>query len=225
MQQWELLASPGHVLLARVDQYRRKLRLPKMVLAGAVVVALAGVPAAYYTAKAGGGVVQWIVGKVGGFVAQPPKKDPTPRLKNIRPIVAPGFSATLDSVPDLEADVLPAMKAQVAAAAKGMRLEDCDFGRKIDSEWATPTEITPRCRYSKDGSRLWVWSLVKKGGEMRPWLGLIAAHGDQPVNLYQISISGAAQSAQAPSLLPTQIPRAIATDFPELSVKTGAKND
>ena len=112
-------------------------------------------------------------------------------------------------------------------AQKGSRLlaEDCDFGRKIDAEWATPSEITPRCRYSKDGSRLWVWSLVKKGGEMRPWLGLIAAHGDQPVNLYQISISGAAQSAQAPSLLPTQIPRAIATDFPELSVKTGAKND
>ena len=55
-------------------------------------------------------------------------------------------------------------------------------------------------------------------------MGLIAAHGDQPVALYQISIAGAAQSAQAPSLLPTQIPRAIATDFPELAIK-GATND
>lgn len=220
LQQWELLASPGHVLLTRVDQYRRKLRLPIKVLAGAVIVALAGIPAAYYTAQAGGGVARWIVAKVGGFVSKAPTKDPAPQLKTIRPIVAPGFSATLDSVPDLDADVLPAMKAQVAAAGKGKRLEDCDFTKQIDADWATVGEIIPRCRYSKDGSRLWVWSLVKTKGQMRPWMGLIAEH-ESPFTLYQISIAGAAMSetsARSPSILPHHIPRAIASDFPELVI-------
>ena len=223
MQQWELLASPGHVLLERVNQYRRKLSLPKKVLAGAVLVALAGIPAAYYTAQAGGGVARWIVAKVGGLVSRPPTKDPAPQLKTIRPIVAPGFSATLDSVPDLDGDVMPAMKAQVGAAAQGKRLEECDFAKRIDEDWATATEIIPHCRYSKDGSRLWVWSLVKTKGQMRPWMGLIAAHEGSPVMLYQIAIAGAAMSeatARGPSIPLNQIPRALAADFAELAVNT-----
>ena len=221
MQQWELLASPGHVLMTRIDEYRRKLRLPGLLIVGAVVTTMAAAPLAYALAKAGGGVVEWVVRKGGGIVSSPPTKSPAPQLKTIRAIVPSGFSTTLDTVPDLETDVIPAMKAQVVAAGQGKRLADCDFSRKIDAEWASAGSISPRCRYSQDGSRLWVWSLVKQQEQLRPWVGLIHKDGDTII-LSQVAVSGAAESgAVAEKLDPKQIPRTVAADFPELTVAQG----
>lgn len=221
MQQWELLASPGHVLLTRVDEYRRKLQLPVLVFAGAVLVTLAAAPVAYLIAEAGGGLVEWVVRKGGGIVASPPAKSPAPQLKAIRIVVPSGFTTTLDTVPDLDTDVIPAMNAQVVAAGAGKRLNECDFTRKIDADWASAGDISPRCRYSKDGNRLWVWSLVKQDGKLRPWMGLIRKDGGK-ASLAQITVSGAALSGSVPAKLdPKQIPRAIAADFPELVVAQG----
>lgn len=219
MQQWELLASPGHVLLTRVDEYRRKLRLPAGVIAGAVLVTLAAGPIAYEAAKAGGGVVEWIVRKGGGIVSSPPVKSPAPQLKAIHAVVPAGFSTPLEAVPSLETDVIPSMQAQVAAAGAGKRLADCDFARKIDTDWASVGQIAPRCRYSKDGDRLWVWSLVKHKGQLRPWMGLIRKDGGTAV-FSQIVFSGAVLGDTMPARLDEkQIPRAIAADFPELVVE------
>ena len=223
MQQWELLASPGHVLLTRVDEYRRKLRFPSLVIAGAVLVTLAAAPLAYSLAKAGGGVVEWVVRKGGGIVSSPPAKSPAPEIKTIRIVVPGDFRTTLDTVPDLETDVVPAMKAQVIASAAGKRLEECDFTRKIDAAWASEGDISPRCRYSKDGSRLWVWSVVKQQDKLRPWMGLIRKDGGT-ATLAQITVSGSALSGSVPAKLdPKQIPRAIAADFPELVVAQGGQ--
>ena len=41
-QQWELLASEGHVLLARIDAYRTRLKLPLAVATAAIFLAWAG---------------------------------------------------------------------------------------------------------------------------------------------------------------------------------------
>lgn len=216
MQQWELLASPGHVLLTRVDEYRRKVRLPALLLAGAVLVTLAAAPVAYSVAKAGGGAVEWVARKGGGIVASPPAKSPAPQLRRIQPVVPVGFTATLDTVPDFEADVLPAMRAQVAAAGAGKKLTECDFARKITDEWAAAGEISPRCRYSEDGSRLWVWSIVKTKGQLRPWVGLISKR-DGAVQLSHIAITNSPVAEADPhSVSPNHIPRTLAQDFPEL---------
>lgn len=223
MQQWELLASPGHVLLTRVDEYRRKLRLPAFLLVGAVVASLAAAPVAYFLAKAGAGSVEWVMRTGGGLIANPPAKSPAPEIKRIQPVVPTGFTVNLDSVPDFDADVMPAMKAQVVAAATGKRLEDCDFSRKVDAEWANSTDIAPRCRYSKEGSRLWVWSLVKSNGQLRPWMGLIKREG-KSAKLYHVALGrGPVADSSPDSLYPDNIPRTLAEDLPELVLAQNQK--
>ncbi len=225
MQKWELLASPGHVLLTRVDEYRRKLRLPGLLFAGAMVMTFSAAPAALWIAKAGASSVEWVLRKGGGLMATPPAKSPAPALKRVQPVVPMGFSVGLETVPDFDADVLPSMKAQVAAANAGKRLEDCDFGRKIDAQWASVGDITPRCRYSKDGSRLWVWSIVKSKGQLRPWMGLIKREGKSAA-LFQIAIAGSPISEVDPSVLYLDhIPRTVAEDFPELVIATKRLED
>ena len=222
MQQWELLASPGHVLLARVDEYRRKVRLPVLVIVGAALTTLAAAPVAYSVAKGGGTVVEWVVRKVGGVVATPPAKSLAPELKTIRAVVPQGFSTTLDVVPDLESAVLPAMQAQVVAAQSNKRLDECDFSRKIDADWASAGDISPRCRYSTDGSRLWVWSLVKSKGQLRPWMGLISKR-EGKFSFQHVAIPNGPISEREGALSPSRIPRALAQDFPELVTSRGAE--
>lgn len=219
MQQWELLAAPGHVLLTRVDEYRRKLRLPALVLAGAMLAALAAKPVADLVAGAAAGSVEWVMRKGGGLVASPPAKSLAPTLKRVQPVVPTGFSVSLDVVPDFENEVLPAMKAQVVAAGQGKRLDQCDFNRKITDEWAAASDVLPRCRYSKDGERLWVWSIVKTKGQLRPWVGLIKRDG-KTAKLFHVAIAGSPVTDADPSSLNLgNVPRTVAQDFPELAAE------
>ena len=219
MQQWELLASPGHVLLTRVDEYRRKLRLPTLLLGGAVLAALAAAPVASAIASAAAGSVEWVMRKGGGLVASPPAQSAAPSLKQVQPVVPSGFAVSLDLVPDFEGDVLPAMKAQVLAAGQGKRLDHCDFSRKIDADWAAADDVSPRCRYSQDGERLWVWSIVKNKGQLRPWVGLIKRDG-KSAKLFHIAVAGSPVAGSDPAALPlSHIPRTVAQDFPELIEK------
>lgn len=219
-QQWELLASPGHVFLARVDQYRRKTRVPTVVAGLSVLLWVSAFWISPAIATKVGGAVGWVVGTGGGLVGgKPVPQSPAPQLKALLPIIPPNFQFNGAQVPKLVEDVLPEVIGQVAAMDVGKRMEACDFTKKISETWFDGVDMTPRCRYSKDFDRLWVWALVNNKGQYQAWMGLVSKI-DGKARLLNVKVRGGAQIDGQDSIDPLQIPRAVAADFPEL-LKTG----
>jgi hypothetical protein len=217
-QQWELIASPGHILLAQVDAYRLKTKAP-MILAA---VAAATVYLAFFVAplvgSASGSVVGWITGAASSIATKKPiDPTPAPAVKELRPVFSASMRVDPAVVPSLEVDVAPEMLAQVKGMQAGTKNEGCDYTKRITDLWSDGVDMTPKCRYSADGSRLWVWALVKSNEQLRPFIGLIAKKDGQ-VTYYNVQAQGAAGLAGNPSIAPSRIPRAVAADFPELMI-------
>ena len=216
-QQWELLASPGHVLLARVDAYRLKLKLPLLLLIGSIALALAGLVTAPFIALNAGSMIGWIVQKTSAAVStKTPDVSPAPNVNLIRPTFPPGVTFDKTTLPKLVEDVMPAMKSLVSSVQKGEKFGDCDFTKKITEHWSDGIDMTPKCRYSKDQSRIWVWSVVlDEAGGARPFIGVVAKR-DGKTEFYNADIPRTATILSKPLLKLALIPRTIAADFPEL---------
>lgn len=217
-QQWEMLASEGHVLLARVDAYRLKFKFALLMLIVPFVLAAATFYLTPSISKGIGDVAGWVVGKVSSAVtAKPIDRSEAVFVNPIAPSFPPGLSINPNSVvvPRLVEDVAPAMKAQVAAMVKGERMTDCDFGKKITDVWTDGQDMTPKCRYSKDFTRLWVWSVVLEDGRLKPFAGLVFKRNGE-VSFQNVEIPRGAQIAGESSLRPGNIPRTVGADFPEL---------
>jgi hypothetical protein len=221
-QQWELLASPGHVLLAQVDAYRLKLKLPMALAGAALLLVYLTFLVAPVLASGAGGAVGWVTRTVGGWTAtKPMAMSPAPVVGLLSPVLPAGLTADPAIVPSL-ADVAPEMDRQVQLMQAGKRTEDCDFNRKITQAWTDGVDMSPKCRYSADGKRLWVWALVKPDNfRLAPFAGVIAMRDGQ-ARYYNLQVPGAAPLPNEPSINPMDIPRALAEDFPEL-VKGAAK--
>lgn len=217
-QQWELLASEGHVLLARVNVYRRKVNSAYAVAGFGVLFSFAlAYPAANYIGNAAGGVVGWISEKAGSMWVKDISKSPAPNVSSFRAAVPYGFSVTRDLLADLNTQVLPEMQSVLSKINAGSKFEDCDFSAKITDNWATKDSVIPHCRYSKDGNRLWVWSLVLHDNSLQSWVGVFYRNDTKSkFQLRQIGYSGLARASQVEVLLANRIPRTIAADFPEL---------
>ena len=216
-QQWELLASPGHVLLARVDAYRLKLKLPLVLMISAIALALAGLVTAPFIALNAGSLVGWIVQKTSAAVSsKAPDASPAPYVNPFRPTFSPGVTFDKTTLPKLVEDVMPAMESLVATVQKGAKFEDCEFTKKITEHWSDGIDMTPKCRYSTDQSRSWVWSVVlDEAGGARPFIGMVAKR-DGKTEFYNVDIPRTATILGKPSLKPVLIPRTVASDFPEL---------
>ena len=216
-QQWELLASPGHVLLAQVDVYRLKLKAPMALGAAALLLVYSTFLVAPLLASSAGGAVGWVTRTVGGWTADKPMAmSPAPGVIQLVPVIPPGLSVDPNIVPSL-ADVGPEMDRQVQLMQDGKRTEECDFTKKINQAWTDGVDMTPRCRYSADGKRLWVWAIVKPDNfRLAPFAGVIVMKDGQ-ARYFNLGIPGAAALPNHPEVNPLSIPRAIAQDFPELS--------
>lgn len=219
-QQWELLASPGHVLLAQVDCYRLKLKLPMFFAAAAAVLVYLSFVIAPLVGSGAGGVAGWITSSTKSmFTAKPLAPSPAPELAPFASVLPAGLRFDVARLPRLMEDVAPEMRAQLTAMKASQKTTNCTFDKKITEIWTDGQDFSPRCRYSADGSRLWVWAgVVNDSGNYRPWAGLIAKRGGD-VQLYNIEGSGLLQLPNQASINPAQIPRAVAQDFPELVQK------
>lgn len=215
-QQWELLASPGHVLLAQVDAYRLKLKLPMLLAGAALLLAYASFLIAPLLAAGAGGAVGWVARTIGGWTADKPMAmSPAPAVAQVVPVLPAGLTADPAIVPSLS-DVAPEMDRQVQLMQEGKKTEDCDFSKKINQAWSDGIDMTPKCRYSADGKRLWVWALVKPDNfRLAPFAGVIAMRDGQ-ARYYNLQVPGAADLPNHPSINQMDIPRALAEDFPEL---------
>lgn len=215
-QQWELLASPGHVLLAQVDSYRLKLKLPMILGAAAIALVYATFLVAPLLASGAGGAVGWVTKTVGGvFTEKPLAMSPAPAVSQLAPVFPPGLQVDPNIVPNL-AEVGPEIDRQVQLMQDRKRTEDCDFSKKINEFWSDGIDMTPKCRYSADGKRLWVWAVVKPDAfRIAPFAGVIATEDGQ-ARYYNLEVPGAAALPNHPAVNPLTIPRALAADFPEL---------
>lgn len=220
---WESLASPGHVLLARVNSYHLKTRLPVALALGALLVGFFSVQIGVGVARKVGAVTGWIAGKAAGVISSdPPEESLAPPVERIYPNIPFGLRLDPASLPGLMDAVYPAMKAQVEVMRAGQRIAagDCVLTKKITDEWTDGVDFTPKCRYSKDGDRLWVWAMVGHEQRAQPFLGLIAKRPDG-VRFFNVIMP--ARNDQRlripgePAVNSAYMPRTLAADFPELT--------
>lgn len=219
-QQWELLASPGHVLLQQVNVYHLKHSFLSRALIGAVAIAIAAFVVAPYAGEKTGAALGWVTGKIShSLVPSEVPLTPPPAAHQFAPVI---IAAEFDpqSIPDLVADVAPAMLAQVDVMKAGKRIEDCNFA-KITDPWFDGKDATPKCRYSKDGTRLWVWAYVKNGaGQHGPFAGLIVKMNDK-VTYANVDVPRLIPISGFKGIKPDAIPRTVSMDFPELLIEGG----
>ncbi len=217
-QQWEMLASPGHVLLARVNSYRLKTKLPLLLAAGAVLLVYFAFLATPYIANSAGSVTGWIVGKTSSIISSKPiEMTPAPLVKPFGPILK-NVNFDGKTIPRLAEDVAPEMQAQVIGMQAGKKMEDCNFSTRITDDWFDGIDVGPKCRYSKDLTRLWVWAFVNNNGRYQPWAGLVIKM-DGKVAFVNVEARGLAKIQDVKSVNPEHIPRTIAQDFPELLIE------
>ncbi len=215
-QKWELLASPGHVLLERINANRQKNRLPLAAIAICLVVGFGSyvyLPLlTAYPAKA----IGWVVGKVSNVVAKKPMEaDPAPRVRQIRGLLPqaqfdPAAVSTLEQVSE-------AFQAKANQLAAGQTV-DCASNGQITEFWTDGVDLKPKCRLSADKSRLWEYGFGKRTyPETYGAYMFVAVVKDGKVTVQNVAVPNVMRStAFQTSLNPARVPRAVAADFPEL---------
>lgn len=219
VQQWEERSSPGHVLMQQVNVYRLKLVVPMIIGLASFALAQAAFFIGPYIGEKTGAVVGWVTGKVTNvFVPDAVQITPAPSAKQFFPVLSSNVQFSVDILPNLSADVAPAMQAQIEAMTAGRKMEDCNFSAKITETWFDGQDATPKCRYSKDGTRLWVWAYVKKNEfEHGPFAGLVIKR-DGAVKFMNLEVNSLLQLPGYEAINPANIPRTLSADFPELLI-------
>lgn len=215
-QQWEMLATRGHVLLAQVDAYRLKLKLPMVLAGAALLLVYLSFAVAPLLASGAGGVVGWMTRTVAGWTAPKPLPlSPAPVVEQLVPVFPTGMSVDPSIVPALT-DVKPEVLHQVELMREGKRTDQCDFTKKVNEYWSDGIDMTPKCRYSADKKRLWIWALVKVDDfRVAPILGVIREE-NSTARFYNVQVPDSAGLPGMPAINSMDVPRTIAQDFPEL---------
>lgn len=234
---WQKLATVGHVLLSRIDALRLRAKSYwLLLLAGVVVfVALAFLTHSFATsttrltarlAEHFANLTNSVANKIGGAdaAASPAPGANLDRLFDVaqRSTVRGGAGDPLKAPSFSEFDT--ALLAIAQKHLDGTKIDECDFTKKISEEWITGTDISgafvlPKCRYSQDKSRLWVWAVTSDNyGVFQPVLVVIGRFGGLVGNkAFNIDMNGHTHKVKSLSTVPLQyIPRALTTDFPEL---------
>lgn len=214
---WEMLASPGHVLLARV-----RILVGKQVngLLIAIVALIVGALMLFVTG-AGARVIHESLSRFAQYVASHAVDagTPAPAVNRIfvPPVqIAPEVADQLTSIPDAQAWV----NASLKRLAAGQQPEYCESAAKITSSWLIAGGQKIGCRISKSTSpaRTWIWGIINAGPQGFPqpagfagvfvkvngsWTFANLDAGQPPLPGFVVSVQ-------------SNFPRALAEDFPEL---------
>lgn len=216
--QWEHLASEGHVLLARVDAYRHKVRRLWWLALGALLATLAAV----FVPPFAGRLIGWPVGVVAGWIKAAPtaQAQPAPRLASIYPELPAGVRdpAVIPSAQAIET----ATGALVELVKAGKPVTGCDTTTQITSAWATAESFVPKCRISSDRTRVWVWGGMAVAGGYVPFFLVVRRDASGAVTPLNVAVRARAVG-RYPQIRPAQVPRALAADFPELLISGANK--
>lgn len=227
-QQWELLASEGHVLLARIDAYRTRLKLPLAVATAAIFLAWAGYLASPFVGNAVGAAIGWIT-KTASSIATPSALKPSPAgaVLPIRPNVPDQVlrNLAIASVPTFPETVSRIRGHVDTFKASGQVLAGCRTDAKIIDAWTTGDSAT-RCKLSVDGKRLWMWGIARRdGASVSPYVFLLRKDDKGAVTAHTLESKGLSRVETFDVIPQANIPRAIAQDFPELSVASMPPED
>lgn len=221
-QQWEHLASDGHVLLARVAAYQHKVRFALAMVGAAAALGAAAYYVPAFLGGLAGAPARWVANLIESTPAAP-VKSPAPALKQIAPRL-PG-QVTMEafaSIPSRDV-IASAMGAAAKTVKAGGAVTGCRVTSKITDEWATLENFAPNCRTSDDKSRTWVWGAMTFGGDRYgPFMTLIRKDAAGEVTVTNVLGVGA-RIEPYKATDPAQVPRAIAADFPELILSQGVQ--
>lgn len=220
-RQWELLASEGHVLLARIDAYRTRLKLPLAVATAAIFLAWAGYLASPFVGSAVGAAIGWIT-KTASSIATPSALKPSPAgaVLAIRPNVPDQVlrNLAIASVPTFPETVNRIRGHVDTFKASGQVLAGCRTDAKITDAWTTGDSAT-RCKLSADGKRLWMWGIARRdGASVSPYAFLLRKDDKGAVTAHTLESKGLPRIETFDVIPQVNIPRTIAQDFPELAV-------
>ena len=214
-QQWRLLASRGHQLLAQVDVLRYR-STRAFVIGG---LALLSIPAVLYvTPKIGdavgrgagavAGAGSSISQKVANFFVRAGdavtadsdiKSTPAPKVSPIRYIEGKGEN---DPAQILNTDqVREKMLAwsKLLEAGKDIPAAECDSSKKIIEPWFGNNDVRLRCRASADKTRLWVWGYAFASPDVQRRTGPVEVSGGvDAVSLAMAAMRGSDQSGGRP---------------------------
>jgi hypothetical protein len=215
-QGWELLATPGHVLLERINAGCHKHKLPMAAIAICIAVGIGSyvyVPfLTAYPAKA----IGWVVGKVSNVVAKKPMEaNPAPRLRQIRGLL-PQAQFDPTAVMGLEqASTLFQSKSNLLLAGLPV---DCPSAGLITEFWTDGVDLKPKCRLSADRTRLWEYGFAKRENpETYGAYMFLSIVKDNKVSVHNVAVPNVMRSPTFQAMFfPDRIPRALAADFPEL---------
>ena len=211
-EQWEHIASPGHVLLARVNAYRHKSAVAIWIFSAALVFALLSQWLPYRV----GAAVAWPVGKLATlFDRRPvaPKMSPAPALTAWTSHLATNFSdPSLLPSPSM---LVTALRGAAENIKSGKDIDGCDTTAKITDAWSSSDSAGPHCRSSVDKARLWVWGAMGSGSRYGAFLVVIRKDSQGAVTI--LNVTGFDPVPGFPQIDPIAVyPRAVAADFPEL---------
>lgn len=186
-QQCELLASPGHVLLAQADVLRNKVCDP--LILGAVGLGL--VVASRSSRRTWDApLARWSAGSTALGATLVPRKR-RPRIPR-RPC---GPFTVLDAGLRLDAAEVASSPTSRSVGGAGHR----------DGGWRTAA-----CCYRTDGSRLWVWGSPSRiRTAWRAVAALIRKDNAGVLTLHSVALPGTARLPAKPSLDPALVPRAV----------------
>lgn len=237
---WQKLATTGHVLLSRIDALRLRAKSYWLLLLVGVVVFVGlayvtqffAATSSRLTSRIAESIAQatnTVASTVGAGESVATSPAPNINLERLFDVaqrvgVRGGAGDPLKAPSFAEFD--PALIGIVKKHLEGRAIDECDFTKKISNEWIADTDIAgafvlPKCRYSHDKSRLWVWAIAADNyGTFRPVL-VLAGKFKEPIGnkAFNIDMNGYTHKVKTLSAVPLQyIPRVLVDDFPELKL-------
>lgn len=152
-QQWQMLASPGHTLLAQVDSYSAKVKSAFIALCVGVAMAylvLLGTPVLASASNGFGRAIGWVVLQGEKLVAPTaPQEDRAPRLTAFAAAATPtnlyGLVTDVSQLTSTE-QLGENMRGLLAAFQSGQKIDACVPGKKVTEPWLAQGDLGVRCK-------------------------------------------------------------------------------
>ena len=214
-QQWEQLASPGHVLLERVNVIADEANVAYACLAIGVVLFFLSLFVGPRLFSGSSHAAAWITSIGSGHAAPPMLRPLDPAI----PQLTPEQIGKLSSVKDAMSWIADSK----TRLGNGLQPQYCRSGSQITSSWYVGSGNEPLCRTSKDGARVWSWGVLRQGADYTlsaiPF-AIVYRKEREPTGWTAYAVRDAGSVLPGlPAIDLRAVPRSTAADFPELIVK------
>lgn len=213
-QQWEQLASPGHVLLERVNVIHDEANLAYACLSIGVVLFFLSLYVGPRLFSGSSHAAAWITSIGSGY------NDNAPMLRPLDPALPPLTPEQIGKLSSTR-DALTWIADSKTRLGNGLQPLYCRGGSQITSSWYVGSGNEPLCRTSKDGARVWSWGALRQGADYTlSAIPFTVVYRKEPAGWAAYAVRDAGSVLPGlPAIDLRAVPRSTAADFPELIVK------